>query len=247
MKKIVLIGDPVSHSLSPKMQNAAFKELNLPFVYEALRIPKDNFQSEIKKILFGSNIVGANVTAPYKEEILSYVSSNEASTKIKAVNTIKFSNNIFHGYNTDVYGIKMLLKELGLKNNFMALILGNGGAARAAEVAIRELSGKSNIARRGDNIWNNIEESSAEYNIVINATGGDQFKFDWKRIPEEVTAIDLRYMPDTTIFLKNAAESGHKFYNGLKILLHQGALSFEIWTDLKPPIDSMSRAIGLPN
>lgn len=240
MKKILLIGDPVSHSLSPKMQNAAIQALGLDLKYESLRISKEKFEAEIERILSDRNILGANITAPFKTRILSFIEASES-----AVNTIKRGSGNFKGFNTDIYGIKRFLIEIGFSKNMRGCVLGSGGAAIAAREAIRDLGGRVEIISRKDCERQNIETLVARSEIVINATGRDDFAFDWGKIPRETTAIDLRYSPLKPLFLQNAEETGHRIFNGLKILLYQGSKSFEIWTGREAPLDVMSKAIGL--
>ena len=88
MKRILLIGDPVEHSLSPSIQNAAFKSLNIPICYEALKIPTERFEEEIHKVFHNREILGANITSPFKERILPFVCPDGLSREIGAVNTI---------------------------------------------------------------------------------------------------------------------------------------------------------------
>ena len=240
MKKILLIGDPVFHSLSPGMQNAAFKELGLDLKYESLRITENKFEMEIKNILEARDILGANITAPFKTRILPFVKTSEL-----AVNTIKRGKRGFLGFNTDIFGIKMLLKNIGFSNKLKVLILGGGGGAIAAKKAVEDLGGFAIGVSRRDTEWENIESIAFQSDIVINATGSDNFDFNWERVPEKIMALDLRYPPPKSAFLKNAEAASHKGFNGLKILLYQGAKSFEIWTGQKAPLDVMSRSIGL--
>lgn len=240
MKKILLIGDPVSHSLSPKMHNAAFKALGIALQYESFGMHREKFEDNIGTILENENIYGANITAPFKTKISPFIETSEV-----AVNTIKRNKRGFVGYNTDVYGIKKLLSDIGYTKHFRALILGAGGGAISSLAAINALNGKARVISRRDFEWKYIESLALRARLVINATGSDDFKFDWANIPPEVDAVDLRYSPLELRFLENAKNSNHKTFDGLKILLHQGAKSFEIWTGLKAPLDLMSRAIGL--
>ncbi|MFC2074679.1 shikimate dehydrogenase family protein [Bdellovibrionota bacterium] len=238
MKKILLIGDPVEHSLSPAIQNAAFKTLGLPFCYEALKIPFGSFEEEIHKVFHSPEVVGANITTPFKELILPFVDPDPMAKELGAVNAVVRDGGRWLGRNTDVYGAEMLLRDLNVfgKNG---LILGKGGAGRAASYALRALGGIPTILSRKDENWPKINKLASKNDLIINATGSDDIPLEWGKIPTETLAIDLRYYPLRPRFLKEAEAFGHISLNGLQMLLFQGAKSFEIWTGKEAPLEVM--------
>jgi shikimate dehydrogenase len=273
-----LIGDPVEHSLSPHIQNAAFKHLNLNFVYVAFKVTKKN----VEKALDGARalgIKGLNVTMPLKTAVIPHLDQlTPEAEKIGAVNTILNDNGKLIGYNTDGLGALKALKANGQnpagKN---ILILGAGGAARAiaftlckeanavvilnrtlekAKTLAEELNktlGKTVRHGRLDEKTLGKEVKSAD--ILVNATSlgmspyENETPVNMKLLHRNLTVFDLVYNPPETKLLKEAKAVGAKTVDGLSMLVYQGALSFEIWTGKKAPIDVMMKACreGLEN
>ncbi len=267
MKKIYgIIGDPVAHSLSPVMHNAAFEELGMDAVYLAFRVPK----GELKDAIQGAKslgIAGLNVTIPLKEKALSFVDAEEVAEKIGAINTIDFSSGTPVGYNTDGIGSLRVLKEtVGQINGKKALILGAGGAARAISfyldvegamvtIANRTKERAAQLASRLHNadfigLEGELERRIKASDILINATSvgmhpnEDATLVNADLMHPDLVVFDIVYNPMETKLLKEAKKAGvKKIVDGVKMLVYQGAASFKIWTKMEPPIEAMEKAV----
>ncbi|MDP3731986.1 MAG: shikimate dehydrogenase [Candidatus Omnitrophota bacterium] len=266
-----LIGYPVKHSFSPAMHNAAFHSLNINAEYRLFPL-KEN---ELKGFFAGlkkNNIFGLNVTIPYKEKVIAFLDKISLEAKlIRAVNTIRFSQNRLEGFNTDGAGfLKHLTEDLrfapGGKNIAM---LGAGGAARAVCVYLSKEKPRiisiydidkpkaKALIKHLKECFNNIEfkaaDSVEELNIgscdlLINASPigmqeADPCLVDEKFIHKDILVYDVIYNPKETKLLKMARKKGAKISNGLGMLLYQGVHSFELWIQKPAPVEVMSKAL----
>lgn len=262
-KVVGLFGYPAEHSLSPAMHNAAFQELGLDYCYVAFSVEPGRLGGAVEGIR-ALNLKGVNVTVPHKEKVIAFLDKvNEEASFIGAVNTIVNSEGFLTGYNTDGRGFISSLSEAGIsvagKN---ILIVGAGGACRAISYyLIREASSLrifdidsvraerlvSDLRGIGPNVsFLDDLGDPGPFEILINATplglkDGDPLPLDISNLGSASTVCDLIYR-DTPL-LKGASERQLKTLNGLGMLLHQGALAFELWTGRRPPIDVMRRAL----
>ena len=268
-KTYCIIGDPVQHSLSPAIQNAAFKSLGLNCTYIAFRVPKGELQESVSS-LRSINISGFNVTSPHKIEIIKHVDVLDyTAQKAKAINTIMNVEGVLTGYNTDVYGfIEPLHKRSVSFNGMTILLIGAGGASRAVIAALSEQNGITKIlianrsqkkaeelARIGSSIGlecsfidlYNIQEVAAKSHLIVNATSlgtnNEDSMIDHEHIKKDAIVYDIVYKPVTTNLLENAKYAGAQIVYGYEMLLEQGAKAFEIWTGLSAPRDAMKRAL----
>jgi len=273
-KIVGLIGYPIDYTLSPTMHNAAFKELNLNFVYLPFRVKSGNLNLAMKGLL-GLNIVGVNVTIPYKEEVMKELHElSQEARMIGAVNTICVQEEKLIGDNTDGKGfVTSLIEDMNIDPvGKKIFILGAGGAARAIGFSLAKLGVKritftdkemikaeslaSDIKHHFHEIWVNtvelkdeeFEDYIKECNILVNATPCGMHENDPLLINPEwlfknQVVYDIIYNPPQTPLLKAAKSKGLKTQNGISMLVHQGALSFELWTGKKAPIEVMRRAI----
>lgn len=277
MKKVkyAILGDPVSHSLSPAMQNAAFKKLKLNCKYEKIRLPLTQMKSFFKKVL-NSNYQGFNVTIPHKENVLPYVDVLSLEAKlIGAVNTLHIQEGKIFGYNTDGAGYvhSLLHEKKWAARNKKIVILGSGGAARGIAVAL-SLAGAKEIIFANRTLakakklaqefrrklkktkWN---FSSLDYNelrkifpkadLLVNTTSGGMENntlapLPLGSLPSRALVSDIVYRPAKTPLLKAAQKLKLKIHAGLGMLLHQGALAFEIWTGKPAPLSTMRQALN---
>jgi shikimate dehydrogenase len=268
MKKIYgILGDPVAHSLSPVMHNAAFEILGMDAVYLAFRVSKPDLEAAIKGAK-SLGIAGLNVTIPLKEQALVFVDvADEMATRIGAINTIDFSSGTPVGYNTDGIGSLQVLQEtvgdLTAKN---VLILGAGGAARAIAFYLDANGAKVTLANRtkaraaqlaaqlgnADAIGLDAElkKHIQALDILINATSIGMHPHEEATLVTadmmhpDLVVFDIVYNPLETRLLHEAKRAGvRKIVNGVKMLVYQGAASFTIWTGVEPPIDVMERAV----
>ncbi len=266
MKKVYgVIGDPIEHSLSPVMHNAAFDALGLNAIYLAFRVSKDDVGDAIRGAK-SLGIAGLNVTIPLKEKALEFVVPDALASRIGAINTIDFSKGTPEGYNTDGLGALAVLKEaVGELRNKKVLILGAGGAARAiafyldSEGSILTIANRNVArARRLASALRNaepvgmdeLERRIKDIDILINATPvgmyprEDETLIDAELMHSELVVFDIVYNPPETKLLKEAKKAGVRtLINGLKMLLYQGAASFKIWTGMEPPLNRMEAAV----
>jgi shikimate dehydrogenase len=215
---VALIGHPVSHSLSPRMHNAAFAALALDWAYVALDVPPARLEEAVRG-LAAAGFAGANVTTPHKLEVARLVGSVEPS-----VNTLVFSDGQIEGVTTDA---AVLQRVEGQR----PVVLGDGGTAQAFE---RALSGARVFSRKTD--W---PPDVAGADLVVNATS----ERDEVLVALEPgqTLVDLPYPRSATARAADAA--GAEVVDGLDVLVAQGAASFELWTGLPAPIDVMRAAV----
>jgi shikimate dehydrogenase len=262
-----LVGHPVKHSISPELHNSAFKHLGLNIVYLSFDI-ESRYLRRVVEGLKSLNVVGFNVTIPYKVAIIKLLDVLDSTAKeTRAVNTVVLKNNELIGYNTDVEGIKRSLLDSRNTLDGRALIIGAGGAARAAVVALKNL-GIKEIVIANRRIWraaalvrifkmNDLEMKSVSLaevgrysrtsSIIINATPigmwprQDETPLSSNDIPGNSTVLDLVYNPLKTKLLEEAEKAGAETINGLKPLIEQAVKSFELWTGLHPPRDILWR------
>ena len=216
MPRVVLIGSPVAHSLSPQMQNAAFAARGLDWTYEAL----DVAPAELERVIRALD-TGANVTAPYKLEVARLLGS-----ELPSVNTLVVRSGRIEAHSTDAAILEGLEPE-------RPAILGDGGAAVAFKQA---LPGAQVFSRRGE--W---PPEVAESDLVVNATPVREEVLVELRAGQ--TLVDLPYPESVTAEAARAA--GARVFDGLEVLVAQGAASFELWTGVPAPVDVMRRAVGL--
>ena len=266
-KLLGLIGHPVEHSLSPIMHNEALKDKNLNYIYLAFDVSDEN----LKYVVDGAKslgIKGFNVTIPYKVDIMKYLDKIDKEAElIGAVNTVKIENDIAIGYNTDGLGARMSLEEeIGKVGDKNILIIGAGGASRAVAFELAKNNNITIINRTVEKAralseeiseklnkticYNNLNIDIKEFDIIIHTTPigmypniNTQPLIDTKDINENMVVMDLIYNPKETVLLKEAKKQGAKTINGLGMLVYQGAISFEIWTGIKPDVRIMKRAL----
>ncbi|MGQ9459675.1 MAG: shikimate dehydrogenase [Candidatus Bathyarchaeaceae archaeon] len=267
-----IIGDPVEHSLSPAMHNAAFQELNLDYVYVAFKVRKN----ELKGAIVGAKslgIRGLNVTMPHKSTVMGYLDEIDPKARaIGAVNTILNDEGKLRGYNTDGIGALKALKENGISlNGKKLLLLGAGGAGKAIAFHVAEKVEELKILNRttgkakdlaevlrkkfGKKIDGNtlsattIKKELADTDIVINATSvgmhpkDDQSPIIPSWLRPDLCVMDIVYNPIETKLVKDARSVGAKVVSGVEMLVYQGVASFEIWTNRLAPVKVMKQAI----
>jgi len=258
-----LVGNPVSHSISPLIHNTGFQYLELPFVYDAHALEENELEAFLAT-LDGTAIVGMNVTLPHKQAVMAYVDElSDTASAVGAVNVLYKRDGRLVGENTDVAGFLDPLQNANLEEP-KVLILGSGGAARAvAYAASHHLSASSVvIAARNEAAaraisqathyctWNERHEAAQDADLVVNATPIGLYP-QTKRSPlaedhewtTNQTYYDLIYNPDTTSAMKRALECGASVVGGLPMLIAQAAVAFKIWTDHEMPVDAVRKAL----
>ncbi|WP_309493412.1 shikimate dehydrogenase [Candidatus Hecatella orcuttiae] len=266
-----LIGSPVEHSLSPTIHNAAFESLGLNCVYLAFNVASDGLPSALAG-LRSLGVQGFNVTIPHKTAVIPLLDEVEPEARsIGAVNTVKIMGGKTVGYNTDGEGAISALREAGVEvKGLKVVLLGAGGAARALGFTLAKTSGELVVANRTEakavklaeelsrhhsvrvkGIRLNSErlgEELRDAELLVNTTSvGMHPHEDASPIPSRLlhsglTVFDIVYNPLKTRLLREADAAGAKTVNGLGMLVHQAARSFEIWTGKKAPLDVMFNA-----
>jgi shikimate dehydrogenase len=246
--RFVLLGDPVAHSKSPKMHAAAYRALGLDHTYEAVRVTAEEIGAWVEKLRRGE-IDGINVTVPHKKAALKF--ADEVLTPIDACNVLAMKNGKVVALNTD---IPALVEELGPPASGTAIVLGRGGAARAAIEALKSLGATKIITRAragGDEpLTPTGTEKEAHWIVQCTSAGmtgadpGDAIAraVDFSLAPNAL-AYDVIYEPRQTPFLIAAHEAGLRTKTGAGMLARQGAIAFEIWLGVRPPLDVMLAAI----
>ncbi len=269
MRTYCIIGDPVSHSLSPAMHNAAFKSLSMDDVYIAYKVSSHELESSVES-LRSVKISGFNVTIPHKIAVLQYLDEVDLlSRKAGAVNTVATIDGRFKGFNTDIQGFLQPLLNRGIDfRGLSVLLFGAGGSARAVVASLSSVTGVSKlvVANRTYNKSSElskqaelqgltssvsmIEEAKVmakRFDLIVNATSvglqSNETILDSEDIDGGSTVYDLVYRPVMTKLLENAREKGARIIYGYEMLLEQGAQAFEIWTGLKAPILAMKKAL----
>ena len=268
LKTYAVIGDPIDHSLSPTIHNAAFRELGLDCTYIAYRIQKGDLASGIES-LKKIKISGFNVTIPHKIEMVKYLDSvNEDCSIIGATNTVSNDDGKLTGYNTDMDGFLDPFKRKNLKiKDADVLLIGAGGSARAITAGFaKEKAKKITIANRtlqnanvlsqfahkigidADAInLDQVGESASDYDIIVNATSvglkNEPSPISTKTINEESIVYDIVYKPVNTDLIKQSKKNGAKIIYGYEMLLGQAALAFKIWHGIDAPYETMKKSI----
>lgn len=261
-----IIGDPVEHSLSPGMHNAAFKELKLDNIYVPFHVKAEELEEAILGA-YSLKIKGLNITIPHKTEVIKYLDYLDiAAGLIGAVNTIEFGKNGAVGHNTDGIGAVKAIEEINPVKNKKVVILGAGGASRAICFQLL-LSGVENmiIANRtiekANELKNDLvekldhevtvtrldetlQEELVDTDILINTTSIGMFPnvnqkpvVTANMMHPDLVVNDIVYNPIKTGLLKEAEKAGAKSISGIKMLMYQGVEAFKIWTGIEPPVE----------
>jgi shikimate dehydrogenase len=223
-KLVALLGHPVSHSLSPKMQNEAFAATWLDWAYVALDVPPSQLEEALRGIVAGG-FAGANVTIPHKRAVAALCDEAEGD----AVNTLVFTNGRVLGFNTD----KEIVARIPAQR---VCLIGDGGAAHAI---LPGLQGEvRQFSRRG--VW---PPDADGCDLVVNATPVRDELLVKPHAGQVV--VDLAYGDGETVLVAAAREAGCEVMDGLEALVRQGAASFERWTGIAAPVSAMRAALGL--
>lgn len=268
-KRVVLIGNPVARSLSPAFQNAAFRAAGIDARYDLAEIPP-HAVAETVAALRGAAWLGANVTVPYKEVVPPLLDTiSDAARAVGAVNTIINRNGSLHGANSDIPGFAAAVREAGVAvGGGTVLLLGAGGSARAVAMAVREMgAARLVVANRtparaeavaalwaggdaeaipfaGDHLRDALRAAALVVNsIPVGLYTGDSplTDADLALLPPDAAVYDLVYR--RTPLLEAAARRGLRAIDGVGMLVHQGAVSWEWWTGQPAPLAAMWAAV----
>ena len=254
-----VMGDPVTHSLSPLMHNAAFAQMGIDGVYVAFPVtdPADAVAG-----VRALNISGCSVTIPHKIAVMELLDELEPSARqIGAVNTIVNDNGRLIGFNSDSPGAMAALLEKTPVTGKHAAVIGAGGAARAVAYGIRQHGGRLTIVNRsrdkgrrlademGGTFIGPKEFTALGVDILVNTTSvgmtpeADRMPVTGDCLRQGMTVMDIVYNPLETLLLRTAREAGCQVVDGVAMFVHQGAIQFERWTGLRPPVQLMRETV----
>ena len=255
MKKFLVIGNPIEHSLSPDLHNYWIKKNGINAIYEKQKLNEDQLEQYISKVR-DKKIDGINVTVPFKKTIIPYL--DELSTEAKStqsVNTIYQKDNKVIGHNTDIFGFKTSIEktEYDLENKEV-LILGAGGVVPSIIFSLIKMkASKIKISNRTEEKAENLKKlfkdievikwgEISDFDMIINATSlglkkEDNLNFDFSSISGDKFFYDVIYNPSETNFLKMGRRLGNKTLNGKLMFIYQAISAFKIWHELTPEID----------
>ena len=262
-----VFGSPIAHTASPAMHNAAFAALKMNWAYLAFHVEPQNLRAALTGIR-DMNFRGVNLTVPHKLLAIDIVDEVDAAArKLGAVNTVVVEAGKLRGFNTDGYGFSKAIKEdfdMTLKGK-RVLVLGAGGAGRAIAIqCASEGAAKLTVANRTPSkiqpiaaeiavesiglTARELQPAIAASDLLINATSvglkpGEALPVTRDMFRPQLAVYDTIYRPAETELIRLATDAGSKVANGLSMLLHQGAKSFEIWTKRKAPLAVMRRAL----
>ncbi len=256
MKKYLVIGNPIEHSLSPQLHNYWLKKNNIDAIYEKKKLEINEIKDLILEVK-EKKINGVNVTIPFKREIVPYLEdlSMEAEAT-QSVNTIFLENNKIKGHNTDIDGF-----ELGIKNTKFDVkdkdifILGAGGVVPSIIFALYKMNVSSiSISNRSKENAENLKKLFKNINIIdwgdipnfdmiINATSlglnrDDNINLDFSKIGKKKFFFDVIYKPKETNFLRIGRQLGNQTENGKKMFIYQAFAAFKLWHGIQPEINN---------
>ena len=266
-----IIGDPVEHSMSPVMHNAAFEALGLDYVYLPFHVQGEELKEAINGIR-ALNIVGLNVTIPHKMAVIPFLDKlDPLAERMGAVNTIANENGALAGYNTDASGFLQALRAQGIEPDGKSIvILGAGGAAKGISFILagagaslvilnRTLSRAEELASQIARYYHqkitamtlneaNLKRAFGRADVLVNTTSVgmvpdvDRTPVPGNLLNSRLAVSDIVYNPLETRLLREAKAAGARTIDGLDMLVWQGALAFEKWTGRKAPFEIMKQA-----
>ena len=255
MKKFLVIGNPIEHSLSPKLHNYWIKNNNINAVYEKQKLIENDLERIISQVR-EKKINGINVTFPFKKAVISYLDElTVEANKTQSVNTIYLKNNKLVGDNTDIIGFQKSVEDFKYDlNNKEVFILGAGGVVPSIIFALIKMKVSkiiiSNRTREKADVlkksFKNIEivdwGKAPNFDMIINATSlglkkEDRINVDFLSTIKNKLFYDVIYNPQETNFLKVGKELGNRTLNGKMMFIYQALSAFYLWHGLKPDVN----------
>ena len=254
MKKFFVIGNPIDHSLSPKLQNHWLKENDIDATYDKIKLEDSqikNFILDIKE----QKITGCNVTVPFKKTVIPFLDKlSPEAEQTQSVNTIIFDNGDLVGHNTDIAGFDTAIKRLNFSiKGRKVLILGAGGVVPSIIFALKnmyveEIIISNRTREKAENLkvlFNNLKilewGSLTDFDMVINATSlglnNETINLDFSSLGHDKLFYDVIYNPYETNFLKMGKQLGHKTENGKTMFVYQALEAFKLWHNIEPKVN----------
>ncbi len=255
MKRYFVIGNPIDHSLSPKLQNWWLKENNIDATYDKIKLEEHeikNFIQDIKE----QKIAGCNVTVPFKKKIIPFLDKlSQEAEQTQSVNTITFDSGELVGHNTDISGFDTAIKKLNFKTKGKkVLILGAGGVVPSIIFALKNMRVQEIIItnrtrEKAENLkalFNNIKilewGDLTDFHMVINATSlglnNETIDLDFSSLEHDKLFYDVIYNPQETRFLKMGKQLGYKTENGKTMFVYQALEAFKLWHNIEPKVNT---------
>jgi len=254
MKKYLVIGNPIKHSLSPKLHNYWLKENNIDALYDKKEL-KENDIPEILEQVKRDKINGINVTVPFKKSVISFLDQlSPLAKEVESVNTIFKKDNKVFGDNTDVVGFEKGLKHINYSvKNKKVFILGAGGVVPSIILALKRLGAvKITLSNRTKEKAEDLKKifpyleiinwgENTDFDMIINATSlglkkEDKIDLNFNKIGKNKLFYDVIYNPSKTNFLLKGEELGNKIENGKMMFIYQAQMAFKIWHNILPKI-----------
>ena len=254
MKKYFVIGNPINHSLSPKLHNYWLKENNIDAIYDKKKIEEKNLQNIISEVK-EKKINGINVTVPFKRTVIPYLDKlSPEAEQTQSVNTIILSNDDLVGHNTDIFGFDKAIKNLNFDMQGKKIfILGAGGVVPSIIFALNKLNVSeitiSNRTRqKADDLKSQFKTLKVidwgilpKFDVIINATSlglnKEVINLNFSNVGENKLFYDVIYNPIETNFLKEGKKLGNKTENGKLMFVYQAYESFKLWHGILPKIN----------
>jgi len=255
MKKFLVIGNPIDHSLSPKLHNYWIKKNKLNAIYEKQKLENN----DLEKLLFQvkeKKIYGINVTVPFKNSIIPFLDELTLGAKAtKSVNTIYLENNRIIGHNTDIGGFETSIYKSNINlENKKILILGAGGVVPSiiyalTKMKVSEITLSNRTQEKAENLKKHFKDIKIikwgdiiDFDMIINATTlglkeKDKINLNFPSSCKNKLFYDVIYNPKETIFLKTGKNLGNNIINGKLMFIYQALLAFDIWHKLKPDVN----------
>ena len=255
MKNFLVIGNPINHSLSPKLHNYWIKKNNINAIYKKQKLEENDLENLIFQVK-EKKIDGINVTVPFKKTIIPFLDKlTLEAQKTQSVNTIYLDNNKVIGDNTDIGGFEMSIQKSNVNlSNKKVLILGAGGVVPSIIFALTKMKVTKVIIsnrtkEKAENLKNFFNDITViewgevpDFDMIINATSlglkkEDEINLDFSSIDKNKLFYDVIYNPKETSFLKTGKKLGNITINGKLMFIYQAFLAFKIWHKLKPDIN----------
>ena len=256
MKKYLVIGNPINHSLSPKLHNFWLKQNQINAIYDKTKLNSNQLKNLILEVK-EKRIDGINITVPFKNVVIPYLDQlSIESEKTKSVNTIYLKDEKVIGHNTDIDGFEKAINKINFKlADKKIFILGAGGVVSSIIYALNKM-GAINIsisnrtkakAQMMKDIFKNLNVVDwgdvPEFDVIINATSlglnkNDKIELDFSSVGKNKLFYDVIYNPSETNFLKIGKKLGNKCENGKLMFIYQAFAAFKLWHNLEPSIDN---------
>tara|TARA_Y100000768_G_scaffold259453_1_gene197415 strand:- start:196 stop:990 length:795 start_codon:yes stop_codon:yes gene_type:complete len=255
MKKFFVIGNPIDHSLSPKLQNHWLKENNINALYDKIKLEEFEVKDFIRDIK-EQKIAGCNVTVPFKKTVIPFLDKlSPEAEQTQSVNTITFNNGDLVGHNTDIAGFDTAIKKLNFSlKGKRVLILGAGGVVPSIIFALKnmhvqEITISNRTKEKAENLkvlfsnlkileWGNL----TDFHMLINATSlglkNEKINLNFSNLGHNKLFYDIIYNPRETQFLKMGKQLGHKTENGKTMFVYQAMEAFKLWHKIEPKVNT---------